>query len=205
MRNKVTTLIILISIALLLIATIHGISIGNFQILSVSQLQQKNDDLNDKINEASTLTSIDYPDNIETLEETYDRYAIQKQKYEELAGFAGEDGEEVYEKKQYDIGYLWRVFGKYATSRNLTIGMDVQKNSSGNDNYYDLNFTVSGQYVNISQFIADIENNSDLYFRIYNFKMSGSGEVVSSTFTVKDVNIDPSTITTVGAKSTENS
>ena len=89
------------------------------------------------------------------------------------------------------------MFGKYATSRNLTIGMDVQKNNGGNDNYYDLNFNVSGQYVNISQFIADIENNSDLYFRIYNFKMSGSGEVISSTFTVKDVNIDPSTITVV--------
>ena len=78
--------------------------------------------------------------------------------------------------------------------------MDVQKNNSGRENYYDLNFNVSGQYVNISQFITDIENNSDLYFRIYNFKMSGSGEVVSSTFTVKNVNIDPSTITDVESK-----
>lgn len=201
MRNKVTTLIILVSIALLLIATLRGIE--KLQILSIAQLQEKNNELNDKINDASTLTSIDYPDNIETLEETYDKYEIQKQKYEELAGFTGEDGENVYESKQYDIGYLWRVFGKYATSRNLNIGMDVQKNSSGNDNYYDLNFTVSGQYVNISQFITDIENNSDLYFRIYNFKMTGSGETVTATFTVKDVNIDPSTITTVTASTTE--
>lgn len=201
MRNKVTTLIILVSIALLLIATLRGIE--KLQILSIAQLQEKNSELNDKINDASTLTSIDYPDNIETLEETYDKYEIQKQKYEELAGFTGEDGENVYESKQYDIGYLWRVFGKYATSRNLNIGMDVQKNSSGNDNYYDLNFTVSGQYVNISQFITDIENNSDLYFRIYNFKMTGSGETVTATFTVRDVNIDPSTITTVTASTTE--
>lgn len=196
MRNKVTTLIILVSIAVLLIAALRGISIGKLQILSIAQLQEKNEELNDKINKASELTSIDYPNNIETLEETYDKYEIQKQKYEEIAGFTGKDGENTYESKQYDIGYLWRTFGKYATSRNLNIGMDVQKNNSGNDNYYDLNFTVSGQYVNISQFITDIENNSDLYFRIYNFKMSGSGETITSTFTVKDVNIDPSTITT---------
>lgn len=203
MRNKVTTLIILVSIAVLLIAALRGISIGRLQILSISSLQEKNSELNDKINDASELTAIDYPNNIETLEETYDKYEIQKQKYEELSDIAGQDGENAYESKQYDIGYLWKIFGKYATSRNLNIGMDVQKNNGGNDNYYDLNFTVSGQYVNISQFITDIENNSDLYFRIYNFKMSGSGETITSTFTVKDVNIDPSTITTVTTNTTD--
>ena len=96
----------------------------------------------------------------------------------------------IYETKQYDIGYLWRIFGKYATTRNLKIGMDVQKNSSAKETLYDLNFSVSGGYVNISQFISDIENNSELNFRIYNFKMNGSGEEVSASFTIKNVNIE---------------
>lgn len=201
MKNRITTIIILVSIVLLLVATLHGIE--KFQILSISQLQQKNDDVNKRINEASTLTAIDYPDNIETLEETYDKYIIQKQKYEELSEFIDEDSEDVYEKKQYDIGYLWRVLGKYATVRNLTLGIDVQKNNNGQNNSYDLNFTVSGQYVDISQFITDIENDSDLFFRIYNFRMSGSGETISSNFTVKDVDIDPSTITNVENTTTD--
>ena len=111
MRNRVTTIIILVSIVLLVIAIFRGISIGKFEILSVSQIQEKSNKLNAKIDEASTLTSIDYPDNVETLEETFDKYTIQKQKYEELSGFVDEDGEDVYEKKQYDIGYLWRIFG----------------------------------------------------------------------------------------------
>ena len=110
--------------------------------------------------------------------------------------FADEDKEEIYETKQYDIGYLWKIFGKYATSRNLRITMDVQKKSN-KESLYDLNFNVSGEYVNISQFITDIENNSDLGFRIYDFKMSGSGDIISSTFTVRNVNIDPSTLTIV--------
>ena len=195
MKNSISTIIILILIILLAISTLYGLKLGNFQILSISQLKQKNDDVNEKINQASTLTSIDYPNNIENLEATYEKYVIQKQKYEELSGFADKDSKDAYEKKQYDIGYLWRLLGKNATTRNLTLGIDVQGSSEGKENSYDLNFSVSGQYVNISQFITDIENNSDLFFRIYNFKMSGSGDTVSCTFTVKDINIDPSTIT----------
>ena len=202
MKNKLTSIILLISIALLIIVMFVGIKIGNFQILSLSQLKNKNDELNTQIDTASKLTSIDYPSKIEQLEETYEKYTIEKEKYEEVSGFTDdEDKKEIYETKQYDIGYLWKTFGKYATSHNLTIGMEVQKSNNG-ENLYNLNFNVSGQYVNISEFITDIENNSDLYFRIYNFKMSGSGETVSSTFTVKDVAIDSSTITAV--KETEN-
>ena len=67
--------------------------------------------------------------------------------------------------------------------------MDVKKSTSVKETLYDLNFSVSGGYANISQFISDIENNSDLNFRIYNFKMNGNGEEVLANFTIKNVNI----------------
>ena len=86
---------------------------------------------------------------------------------------------------------MWRVLGKYATNRGLTLGINVQKSTN---NLYDFSFSLNGTYVDIIQFIGDIENNSDLYFRIYDFKMSGSGTTITSTFLVKDINIDPSTI-----------
>ena len=193
--NKITLIITLVSIILLAWLIFIGISIGNFEILSISQIIEKNDLLNGKIAEASTLTSIDYPNSIEEMEERFDNYSIQKQKYEELSGFTTEENKDIYETKQYDIGYLWKLFGDYAKSSNLTISMDVKKTTG---QLYDLNFNISGTYTNISKFIADLENNSDLYFRIYNFKMSGNGEIVSSAFTVKDVSIDPSTITGTG-------
>ena len=193
MRGNVTLLIILISIILLSYIAIEGIKIGNFEILSVAQLIERNEELNDKINEASTLTTTNYTDNVKTLEETYERYKIQKQKYEELAGVTNEKNDEIYETKQYDIGYLWRVLGNYATKRNLNLGIQVQKNNTGKSSY-NINFTLNGKYVNISQFITDIENNSDLYFRIYNFNLGGSGEVITATFTVRNINLDASTI-----------
>lgn len=196
MRNRITLIISLVSIILLAIVTIHGIEIGSFKILSISQIIEKNDDVNEKISEASKLTSIDYPQRIETLNKTFDSYTVQKQKYLDLAGVSGEKNEEIYETKQYDISYLWRVLGKYATNRGLTLGIDVQKSTN---NLYDFTFSLNGTYVDIIQFIMDIENNSDLYFRIYNFKMSGSGTTITATFKVKDINIDPSTI--AGAQS----
>lgn len=190
MRNRITLILFLVFILLLVYTTVVGIKIGNFQILSISQMIEKNNLLNEKIATASSLSSVDYPENVKTLEDTYTKHTIQKQKYEELVGFADGEDSNIYETKQYDIGYLWRIFGKYATTRNLKIGMDVQKNSSAKETLYDLNFSVSGGYVNISQFISDIENNSELNFRIYNFKMSGSGEEVSASFTIKNVNIE---------------
>lgn len=190
--KKVTLIITLVSILLLIFIAVYGIGIGSFQILSISQIIEKNNLLNSKISEASILTSDTYPQSIQKLEESFDNYSIQKQKYTELVGFVDDENNELYETKQYDIVYIWKIFGNYAATRNLTINMDVKKSTG---NLYDLNFAVSGTYVNISEFIADLENNSDLYFRIYNFKMTGSSETVSAVFTVKDVNIDPTTIT----------
>lgn len=193
MKNKIISVIFLLLIVLLFIAMFNGIKIGNFQILPISELKVKNDKLNNTIASASELTSVTYPKTITNLEETYEKYNVQKQKYEEVSGFTEGEEKQIYETKKYDIGYLWKLVGKYATSYNIAIGMDVKKTSG--QNLYDLYFNVSGQYVNISEFIKNIENNSDLYFRIYNFKMSGSSNTVSASFVVKDVNIDPSTIT----------
>ena len=195
MRNKIILTILLIVITLLLVVMFRGIEIGKFKILSVSQLKEKNEKLEQKITTASTLTSIEYPKSEQTLETTYNEYKIQKHKYEELSEFAGDEESQIYETKQYDIGYLWKTIGKYATKHNLVISMDVKNGSTAS--LYDLHFSVTGEYVNISQFIANIENNSDLYFRIYNFKMNGSSRIVNSSFTVKDINIDPSTLSTI--------
>lgn len=201
MRNQITIILLFIFLALIIFASVHGIEIGSFKVLSVQQLLQKNEDLNGKIATASDLTTIDYEQSKATLEQTYEKQQIEKQKYEELMGLTDSNSKQVFETKQYDVGYLWKVIGKNATKRNLKIGMNVQKTTG--QNLYDLNFSVSGQYPNTIQFITDIENNSDLNFRIYNFKMTGSGDAVSSTFSVKGINIDPKT-TIGGTTSTTN-
>ena len=208
MRDRIFLIVLIVLIIILTIAMINGIKIGNFQIPSIKQLTNKNQELNEKIEKASTLTSIDYPNNVEKLEDTYEKFTLKKQKYEEMSDFTDEDGNNIYEIKQYDIVYLWELFGKYAKINNLKIEMGVKSNGSKED-FYDLYFTTTGKYTDISQFINNIENNSDLYFRIYNFKISGSGETITSTFTVKNVKLDSSTLknnsTTISTKSNNSS
>lgn len=192
MRNKVNLIIILVCLILLFFVIFNGINIGNVELLSTSQLKEKNDNLDAEIAKVSALTSIDYPKNVETLEETFEKYIIEKDKYEELSGGSAKDIKDIYETKQYDISYLWRVIGNYATNRSLIMGIEVKKSSSLN-NLYNFNFTVSGEYVNIIKFIMDIEDDSELYFRIHNFKMSGNSKITAK-FTIKNISIDESTI-----------
>ena len=193
MRNKIITIIILISIVLLAIAMFRGINLENFKVLSIAQIKEKNNELTEKIDKANDLASKEYNNNVETLTKTFEQYITTKEKYEQLAGISGKDKIDIYETKQYDISYLWKILGNYAEKRYLTLGIDVQKSNTGN-NIYSFNFSVAGEYRNIIRFIEDLENDSDLYFRIYDFKISGSGTKLNASFRVENINIDPTTI-----------
>lgn len=193
MKSKVSMFLILIFIILLFVLGFYGFKIGNFKISSISQIIEKNDNLNEKVYEINTLTAQTYPENIDKLKDTFDRYEVQKKKYEELSLFTDEDA---FETKQYDISYLWRVIGKHATNRGLKLGINVNKSIMGN-NAYDFSFEFSGEYTEISQFIVDIENDSDLYFRIYDFKLESHPEkedILICSLTVRNINLDPSTV-----------
>lgn len=191
MSGKVKTIIFIVLLAVLIMTIFVGIKF--LDIPSISEMNLKNQELNSKIEIASKLTAIDYPNESKKLENSFENFSVQKAKYEELSAFSGKKDKGIYETKQYDISYLWKTVGKYANKYNLTISMNVKKTTG--ENLYDLNFAVSGSYVNTSEFIAAIENDSQLYFRVYNFRMTGSSETVGTTFIVRDVNIDPSTIT----------
>lgn len=90
MINKMSSIIALVSIILLIFIALYGINVGGFQILSVSQIIEKNNLLNSKIDKATKLSSDDYPQSIKKLEDTFDDYLIQKEKYSELVGFVDE-------------------------------------------------------------------------------------------------------------------
>ena len=49
-------------------------------------------------------------------------------------------------------------------------------------------------YVGVISYIYALENDSDLAFRIENFKMTASGENVTATFTVNNVAIKAETV-----------
>lgn len=194
MKNKIIIITLIISVILVMGLAIFGIKIGNFEIPSISKIIAKNNQINSNIEEATRLTSLEYPQKISDLETTINNFNVQKEKYEQLSGFSNEENKGLYETEKYDIGYLWTTLGNYANKNKIKLAIDVKKASA--TNLYDLYFTVQGEYVDISSFVTKIENDSELSFRIYNFKITpGNSNVnLKATFVVKDVNIDDSTL-----------
>lgn len=69
--------------------------------------------------------------------------------------------------------------------------MKVTRSASGESDTYDLNFSATGTYTGIEEFITDLEDDSKLGFKIEDFSMtatSGSnGEQVEATFVCKNI------------------
>ena len=193
MKNKIVLIVLAISILLLLLLAVFGFKIGKFEIPYVSKIIEKNKSVNSDIDKLSNLTSTTYPQKVQDIETTITNLNVQKQKYEEIAGFDSEETP-ITETQQYDITYLWTKLGKLASKQKISMSMDV-KQASGSS-LYDLYFTVGGEYVDISSFIKKLEDESDLSFRIYNFKLvpGSSGVNLTGTFTVKNVNINNETL-----------
>ena len=187
-------LLISILIGLLLILSafliIQGIGLGGIQILGITGIKNKSEELNQKIQEAGKLAEKDYKQAVSDVESNAKKLATEKEKYESLTTTA--DGETVSsgQIQKYEIETLWVKLGNHATSEGAVMKMDVVTSGAAKD-VYNLKFTVTGSYISITDFISDIENDSTLGFKIEEFKMipSGSEGDLQATFTCKEITI----------------
>ena len=65
----------------------------------------------------------------------------------------------------------------------------------------DLTFTVTGEYIAITDFIFDLEGDDSLRFEINDFVMQKGGQNLQATFIVKNVPIDSKTLSSVPSAS----
>lgn len=61
----------------------------------------------------------------------------------------------------------------------------------------DLNFTITGEYIAITDFIYSIEGDDKLNFEISNFLLEKGGENLQATFVVKEVPINSKNLSSV--------
>ena len=85
--------------------------------------------------------------------------------------------------------------------------MDVSRSSSGTEDTYNLNFTVTGAYARIAEFITDIEDDSSLGFKVEEFNIlaysSSDTTTLQATFVCKDIKIEGVSSTTSTTTQTE--
>lgn len=185
MRQLLISVVLILLIVMTALCIKNGVNIGKLHVLGISQIQEENDELTEAITEAQTANA-DYSNRLTILKTEISKLISAKEECLQLINVSSESQlEQATQTKNYTIEYLWSAVGNHATKEGVTIKMDVTTGSIANSEYKNLNFTVTGNYLAITNFITDIENDSTLEFTIDNFSM----EKEKCTFTVKDVKI----------------
>lgn len=207
MKRVIIIILLVIAIVLGYQIVVNGVenSDGEILISSYSQVEDASTDLSTDIAAYNTLNDTQYNAMLTSLSTSITNYKEAKEEYdtliaelETMVDETAEDGEEVVYVSPitgYEIDFLWATIGNYAKAEGITMTMDVNRTSgTGADitgyDYYNLSFSVTGQYIDIASFLYAIEDDDRLNFEIRNFSMTSG----AATFTVPNVPIDSETL-----------
>lgn len=177
----------------------QGFSLGTFfTVPNYKQIQTASRGVDTLISQLVNINDTEYPSKQTLLTSAISNYKDKKAEYEELKAMmeqaTGEESD-VSLVDMYDIDFLWTTIGNYATEDGIKIKMDVAKSltSSIVSTEYtmcDLKFTVSGDYIPLTDFLFDIEQDNKLGFEISDFSMTKGGDNLQATFTAREVPIN---------------
>ena len=190
MKKLLILILIALLVALSIFIVIQGVNIGSLEILGVKGIQSKSSQLDEKIQQAGKLAEKDYQQALNDVKTNTKKLQQEKKNYEDMTQIS-EDGDiqTANQIEKYEIETLWVKLGNHATTQGVVMKMDVKKGSA--QDIYDLQFTATGSYISITDFISAIENDSSLGFKIEEFKLvpSSSGSDLQATFVCKDIAI----------------
>jgi len=188
MKKILIALLVILLFILNYFAIFKGINIFGIEILSIGQIKEKNDNLDTKIAQTTALASTDYPKALAEMEVNLKKLEEEKKNYEDMVTISTNEQVQLANQYQkYEVEYLWTIIGNHATKEGVIIKIDIV--AASGENNYNLNFTVNGSYIGITEFISDIENDSALGFKIENFSMKpgASTQDLQATFTCRDI------------------
>ena len=194
MRKLLISILLILLIVMTVLCIKNGINIGPLHVLGVTQIQDANGELTRKIAEAKS-TNDNYANKLTEIKDIITDLGDARQEYLQTINVSTESEiREATQTKNYTIEYLWSQVGNHATQEGVTINFEIV--SGVDENINNLQFTVSGNYLAITNFITALENDSTLQFTIDEFSMTKN----QCTFVVRDVFIKKETTT-----STQNS
>lgn len=208
--KKILILIIIILLGVMCYNTVKdGYEIAGFSVLGLEKMQEENSNLDTTIKKASDLEEIDYPAKLSELSTAAKELRSTKKTYDELIEYSSE--QEVLNASQserYDIEVLWTRVGNHATENGVIPKMEVVSSINNTPNANDLKFTLTGDYIGITDFIREIEEDVKLGFTIEEFELipvaESNGTNLQATFRVKDIFLNADTITSTNTGTTYN-
>ena len=126
---KKTLLISLILLVLVLgvFTMARGYSIGTISILSFGGLKEKDNALQSKIDQITSLATVDFENETNSINENKDKLTDAKNEYEDLVTVNPENGEVSRQLQQYEAEYLWTKIGNHAKKEGVTLKIDITK------------------------------------------------------------------------------
>ena len=218
MRRILLLFIILLVVILGITAVFKGTRIGTLKISSVSQIGDQNKKLDSDIAQLNNSIQVQYPAKLSELKTASQNMQDAKDEYlNETNKSTNDQILEAMQQKNYRIEFLWVRLETHAREQSVVLKFEIVPSSLGANTVNDIKFTVNGTYNNTIRFITALENDTDLNFKIENFKMqptdsgkmgellgidTGSGTatgelryiVLESTFNVRNITIEDDTL-----------
>lgn len=203
MRKIILIVILALSIFLCYTVVSNGVELGeNFKISNFKEVENASKQVDTLISQLVNVNDIEYKSKQSSLETAIKAYKDAKEEYEDMASIieSADDEVDVSMVDIYDVDFLWTVIGNYGTEEGIALKFDVTQSTSATSSstdytMCDLKFTVSGDYIPITEFIYHLEDDNKLGFEISNFEMAKGGNNLQATFTVKGVPINNANLT----------
>lgn len=203
MRKYLLFLILIITGILCFSLIFFGFKIGNFKISNYKDVADTNIEKKQLLGQLDYKNTTEFSEKRVALNAAVQKYKSQKAQYDTLVSEGKISDYDIYNAMElYDVDFLWTIIGNYATDKGITLQFDVSKSTTAtaiSSEYVicDLNFTITGEYIAITDFIYSIENDDKLNFEISKFLLEKGGENLQATFVVKEVPINSKNLSTV--------
>ena len=214
----ILTGILIVIIVLIALAMIYDANFILFRNLSIAGIGNTKENVESHIAEEK-LEEANYSIAKSELKAQKSAYEVAKEEYDSIDNATLDAVKQAQIDEKYFIEYLWVVLGNYANSNNLTIDIItpgsvsyVQKEESdektqdktGTDSTSQagnvvqevvaannkIKIIVTGRYINLADFVFDVENDRSLRFKLDNIDMEyTSDNRVRATFDVLSLSV----------------
>ena len=183
MKKILISIIIILLIGLGYTIGVKSLSIGQLKLESVGDIKNASASLDQKFNTSKEISAKTYPKSIEDLDKVVRDLKTAKQQYQAktLNNPDVQSNLGIIQVEKYNIEYLWTIIGNYATKNGVTLTLDIKSTSA--QDVYNLNFSLEGKYIGITDFIYSLEDDSELKFEIKDFKISSYKITTKNTAT----------------------
>lgn len=183
MKKILISIIIILLIGLGYTIGVKSLSIGQLKLESVGDIKNASANLDQKFNTSKEISAKTYPKSIEDLDKVVRDLKTAKQQYQAktLNNPDVQSNLGIIQVEKYNIEYLWTIIGNYATKNGVTLTLDIKSTSA--QDVYNLNFSLEGKYIGITDFIYSLEDDSELKFEIKDFKISSDKITTKNTAT----------------------